>query len=202
MDSDIVATEVYTSHYTGAPHSLSALVYALDGAVLMVAEPSAVLHLADKHIVYRYIRINEMGQAAPIAYNDLDYSPREREKSRTFLDPVGNRPVYAGLRDTAAKTYPSAISTFLSEELANKLMTDDVRNRTIAKVIAGQTDENDVSVNNVVFTSLGKGADRQVNHVYSGAAIIDRLQSLLPPAIATKGTLADHSRRSISTRTK
>jgi type IV secretion system protein VirB5 len=47
-----------------------------------------------------------------------------------------------------------------------------VKNRTIAKVIAGQIEENDLSVNNVVFTSLGKERIGK-SPVYSGTAIVD-----------------------------
>ena len=165
-DMDIVATEVYTSHYNER-RIMRAVIYALTAVVLVQAV--GLLHLADKHIVYRYIRINEMGQAAPISYNDLDYSPREGE-IRTFLTEWATDR-YARLRDTVAKTYPRNFY-FLSDDLASRLMTDDVRNRTIAKVIAGQTDENDLTVNNIVFTSLGK--ERIGNTpVYSGTAIVD-----------------------------
>lgn len=120
-EMDIVATEVYTSHYNER-RIMRAVIYALAAVVLVQAV--GLLHLADKHIVYRYIRINEMGQAAPISYNDLDYSPREGE-IRTFLTEWATDR-YARLRDTVAKTYPRNFY-FLSDELANRLMTDDVR---------------------------------------------------------------------------
>jgi type IV secretion system protein VirB5 len=165
-DIDIVATEVYTSHYNER-RIMRAVIYTLAAVVLVQA--AGLLHLADKHIVYRYIRINEMGQAAPISYNDLDYSPREGE-IRTFLTEWA-MDRYARLRDTVAKTYPRNFY-FLSDDLANRLMTDDVRNRTIAKIIAGQIDENDLTVNNVVFTSLGRERIGSAP-VYSGTAIID-----------------------------
>lgn len=165
-EADLVATEVYTSHYNER-RIMRGIIYAL--AVVVLVQAVGLLHLADKHVVYRYIRINEMGQAAPISYNDLDYSPREGE-IRTFLTEWATDR-YARLRDTVAKTYPRNFF-FLNDELANRLMTEDVRNRTIAKIIAGQIDENDVTVNNVVFTSLGK--ERIGNSpVYSGTAIID-----------------------------
>ena len=165
-DIDIVATEVYTSHYNER-RIMRAVIYAL--AAVVVVQAAGLLHLADKHIVYRYIRINEMGQAAPISYNDLDYSPREGE-IRTFLTEWA-MDRYARLRDTVAKTYPRNFY-FLSDDLANRLMTDDVRNRTIAKIIAGQIDESDLTVNNVLFTSLGKERIGSTP-VYSGTAIID-----------------------------
>ena len=177
-DADVVATEVYTSHYNER-RIMRAIIYSL--AVVVLIQAVGLLHLADKHIVYRYIRINEIGQAAPISYNDLDYSPREGE-IRTFLTEWATDR-YARLRDTVAKSYPRNFY-FLNEELANRLMTDDVRNRTIAKIIAGQIDENDLTVNNVVFTSLGK--ERIGNSpVYSGTAIIDCIK-IFPTGVPRK----------------
>ena len=167
--ADITATEIYTSHYTER-RILRTVVYSLAAVVLL--QTFGLFHLADKRIVYRYIRINEIGQAAPIAYNDLDYSPREGE-IRTFLTEWATDR-YTRLRDTVGKAYPRNFF-FLSDQLANRLMTEDVRNRTIAKVITGQTDENDVSINNVVFTSLGK--ERIGNQaVYTGTAIVDMVK--------------------------
>lgn len=164
--ADVTATEIYTSHYTER-RTLRAVIYSLAAVVLI--QTIGLFHLADKRTVYRYIRINEMGQAAPISYNDLDYSPREGE-IRTFLTEWATDR-YTRLRDTVGKTYPRNFY-FLNDQLANHIMTDDVRNRTIAKVIAGQTEENDVSVNNVVFTSLGK--EKIGNQpVYTGTAIVD-----------------------------
>lgn len=166
VEADVVATEVYTSHYNER-RVMRVTIYALAAVVLVQA--IGLLHLANRHIVYRYIRINDMGQAAPISYNDLDYSPREGE-IRTFLTEWA-MDRYARLRDTAAKTYPRNFY-FLSDELANRLMSEDARNRTIAKIIAGQIDENDLTVNSVAFTSLGKERIGTAP-VYSGSAIID-----------------------------
>ncbi len=176
--ADIVATEVYTSHYSER-RIMRALIYALAAVVML--ETFGLLHLADKRLVYRYIRINEIGQAAPISYNDLDYSPREGE-IRTFLTEWATDR-YARLRDTVSKTYPRNFF-FLSDQLANQLMTDDVRNHTIAKVIAGQIDENDLTVNNVVFTSLGKERIGKAA-MYAGTAIIDCLK-LFPGGVPRK----------------
>lgn len=167
--ADIAATEIYTAHYAER-RILRGMIYTLTAAVVVLT--LSVMNLADKKVVYRYIRVNEVGQAAPIAYNDLDYSPREGE-IRTFLTEWATYR-YARLRDTVAKTY-SRNFFFLNDQLANRLMTDDVRNRTIAKVIAGQTEENDVTVNNVIFTALGK--ERIGNQpLYSGTALVDLLK--------------------------
>lgn len=174
-DADVVATEVYTSHYNER-RIMRAIIYAL--AAVVIVQAVGLFHLADRHIVYRYIRINEMGQATPISYNDLDYSPREGE-IRTFLTQWA-MDRYARLRDTVARTYPRNFY-FLSDDLANRLMAEDVKSRTIAKIIAGQIDENDLTVNNVVFTSLGKQRIGKAP-VYSGTAIIDCFKTFSAPA--------------------
>lgn len=163
---DIAATELYTTHYHER-RILRTTVYVLGAIVLF--QSLALVKLGNKPLVYRYIRINEIGQAAPISYNDLDYSPREGE-IRTFLTNWATSR-YARLRSTVAKTYPPNFY-FLSDQLANALMSDDLKNRTIAKIIAGQEEENDVSINNVMFTDLSRERLGKAN-LYTGIAIID-----------------------------
>ena len=134
----------------------------------------------------RYIRIDEAGRAMPIAYNDLDYSPREGE-IRTFLTDWATLPLHAHGRHHGED---------LSEELllperspSPILMSDDLKNRTVALVAAGQTEENDVQINNVTFTSLGKERIRNAP-AYTGTAIIDLFKIFAATNPAASRTLA------------
>ena len=51
-------------------------------------------------------------------------------------------------------------------------MSADLKNHTVAKVAAGGVEENDVQINNVTFTSLGRERIRNVP-INTGTAIID-----------------------------
>jgi len=163
---DITGTEVYTSHYT--ERRVLRLATSVLGVIAAV-QTAAIVHLANKPPVTHYVRINEISRATAIAYNDLTYTPREGE-IRTFLtDWASYR--YTMLRDSVTKNYHRNYY-FIQDHLATQLMAADVKERTIAKVSAGRTDENDVQINNVTFTALGK---ERINNVplYTGGAIID-----------------------------
>jgi len=164
--TDFTGSEIYSTHYHER-RILRSSVFVL-GAV-SVALAGSVVHLATRPLIYRYIRIDEAGRATPITYNDLDYSPREAE-IRTFLTDWATFR-YSMLRNSVAKTYPRNYY-FLQDAIATKLMQADSSSGAIAKVITGQTQENDVQVNNVTFTTLGH---EQIGRtpMYSGGAIID-----------------------------
>jgi type IV secretion system protein VirB5 len=163
---DITGTEVYTAHYT--ERRVLRLATSVLGVIAAI-QTGAIVHLANKPPVTHYVRINEISRATAIAYNDLSYSPREGE-IRTFLTDWATYR-YSMLRDSVGKNYHRNYY-FIQDHLANQLMADDLKNRTVAKVVAGRIDENDVQINNVTFTSLGK---ERINNVpvYTGGAIID-----------------------------
>src|SRR5689334_12810412 len=83
---DHVGNEVYASHY--AERKMYRFVVATL-AVLLAISLFGDISLAKRKIVYRYIRIDEMGRAQAIQYNDLNYSPREGE-IRTYLTDWAN----------------------------------------------------------------------------------------------------------------
>jgi type IV secretion system protein VirB5 len=164
--ADFTGSEIYSTHYHER-RILRSTVFVL--GALLLALGGAVVHLATRPVIYRYIRIDEAGRATPITDNDLDYSPREAE-IRTFLTDWATFR-YSMLRNSVAKTYARNYY-FLQDGLAGKLMQLDSSTGTIAKVITGQAAENDVQVNNVTFTTLGR---EQIGRtpIYTGEAIID-----------------------------
>ena len=44
--------------------------------VALLSSIGIVAFLANRKLVYRYVRIDDVGRATAIAYNDLSYSPR------------------------------------------------------------------------------------------------------------------------------
>lgn len=164
--SDHVGTEIYTAHYSERRNLRLALIAVTAISACLTV---AVVQLASRPVVNRYIRIDDAGRAMPIAYNDLNYSPREGE-IRTFLSEWATFR-YTMLSGTVAKMYPKNYF-FLNDPLAVTLMQADIKARTVANVIAGRAEENDVQINNVTFTSLGKERIKNTP-AYTGTAIID-----------------------------
>jgi type IV secretion system protein VirB5 len=146
--TDEIANEVYASQY--AERKMSRFVIGSLSALLLGCF-GAIVSLAHKPVVNRYIRIDEMGRAQAIAYTDLNYTPREGEV-RTYLTDWANYR-YTISRDTIAKKYPLNYY-FLSQQLSSQLMNEDNQNHTISQVMAGQVEQSDVEVRNVTITSM------------------------------------------------
>ena len=145
---DQVGNEVYASHDA----ERKAYRFALAAVtVLLGCSVLGNISLAKRKIVYRYIRIDEMGRAQAIQYNDLNYSPREGE-IRTYLTDWANYR-YTINRETIAKKYPLNYY-FLSQPLASQLMGEDNQNHLVSQVMSGKIEQSDVDVRDVTITSM------------------------------------------------
>ena len=131
--TDQIANEVYASQY--AERKTSRFVIGTL-SVLLLGSFGAIVSLAHKPMVNRYIRIDEMGRAQAIQYTDLNYSPREGEV-RTYLTDWANYR-YTISRDTIAKKYPLNYY-FLSQQLSTQLMSDDNRDHLISRSAWGRS---------------------------------------------------------------
>lgn len=170
--TDAIANEVYASHYAERKTSRF-LIGTL--SVLLLGSFGAIVTLAHKPTVNRYIRIDEMGRAQAIQYTDLNYSPREGEV-RTYLTDWANYR-YTLNRDTVAKKYPLNYY-FLSQTLSSQLMGEDNQNHTISQVMAGQVEQSDVDVRNVTITSMAEEMVQGVRMAKGTALVnIDKLYS-------------------------
>jgi type IV secretion system protein VirB5 len=145
---DHIGNEVYASHYAERK-AYRFVVAAL--TVLLVCSVLGNISLAKRKIVYRYIRIDEMGRAQAIQYSDLNYSPREGE-IRTYLTDWANYR-YTINRETIAKKYPLNYY-FLSQPLASQLMAEDNQNHLVSQVMSGRVEQSDVDVRDVTITSM------------------------------------------------
>lgn len=148
--ADEIGNEVYASHY--AERKAYRLILGC-GTVLLLGSMGLNFALARRPAVNRYIRIDEMGRAQAIQYNDLSYSPREGEIRTYLADWASFR--YTVSRDTIAKKYPLNYY-FLSQVLASQLMTEDNQNHLVSQVVGGQIEQSDVEVKNVTITSMSQ----------------------------------------------
>ena len=170
--TDAIANEVYASHYAERKTSRF-LIGTL--SLLLLGSFGAIVSLAHKPTLNRYIRIDEMGRAQAIQYTDLNYSPREGEV-RTYLTDWANYR-YTLNRDTVAKKYPLNYY-FLSQTLSSQLMGEDNQNHTISQVMAGQVEQSDVDVRNVTITSMAEEMVQGVRMARGTALVnIDKLYS-------------------------
>ncbi|NYF54114.1 VirB8/TrbF family protein [Tunturiibacter gelidoferens] len=166
IQADEVANQVYAAHYSErrtariAIGTLTLLSLVLTGAVVLIANRPALT---------RYVRIDDAGRAQAIQYSDLNYSPREGEIRTYITDWLNYR--HTINRETIAKKYPMNYY-FLSSQLASQLINDDNNNHLSSQVLAGQMEQSDVQVNNVTITSMTQ--ERIANAIVSrGTALIN-----------------------------
>lgn len=148
--TDEIANEKYVGLY--AERKLSRLVIATESALLLGCF-AVIVSLAQRPVVNRYVRIDEMSRAQAIQYSDLNYSPREGEV-RTYLTDWANYR-YTINRETISKTYPMNYY-FLSTQLSNQYMADDNAAHLVSQVLANQIEQSDVEIDGVTITSMSQ----------------------------------------------
>ncbi len=92
---DHVGNEVYASHYAERKMGRFIIVTL---AVLLTCSVLGNISLAKRKLVYSYVRIDDMGRATAIAYNDLNYSAARR-RDPDVSDRLGQLPVHDQPRD-------------------------------------------------------------------------------------------------------
>ena len=145
------------------------------GSAALLGSFLTIGYLASRPQITRYVRIDEMGRAQAIEYNDLSYTPREGE-IRTYLTDWANYR-YTLNRDTVGKKYPLNYY-FLSSTLSSQLMARDNREHLVTRVMSGQVDQGEVEVRNVAITSMNTEAVQGMALARGTAAIsMDRIYS-------------------------
>jgi hypothetical protein len=142
--------------------------------LLAICVPT-LIHLANKtaHPITRWIRIDPMGLAQTIQYNDLNYTPQTVEVKRYLLHWVQSS--YARQQETVLTTYPERFY-FMASDLVSSTQAKDLQDQTIAAVKAGRIPGNTLKDVSVVFRSFvtkgstAKGtADIYFTKVFGGA---------------------------------
>ena len=169
---DHIGNEVYASHYSERKTS-KFVIFVL--SVLLVLSVIGNVSLSRRKVATRYIRIDDMGRAQAIQYNDLNYTPREGE-IRTYLTDWANYR-YTINRETVAKKYPLNYY-FLSQPLATQLMSEDSKNHFVSQVIGGAIEQGDVAVTGVTITAMSQETVQGTAYAKGTALVnIDKLYS-------------------------
>ncbi|MGH9159870.1 MAG: VirB8/TrbF family protein [Vicinamibacteraceae bacterium] len=97
------------------------------------------------------IRIDEVGRATAVQYDALTYRPREPELKYFLTQFVTMH--YARRRATIKDTYPQSL-LFLEPSLAEGLIAQANKTRSIEQFLVGTGDEIDIDVKNVTLAEL------------------------------------------------
>lgn len=148
VEADKIANQVYSAQYSERSMAKVAI-GALAGLSLVLG--AGLVIVSHRPAITRYVRIDDVGRAQAIQYNDLTYSPREGEIRTYLTDWISYR--HTINRETMAKKYPMNYY-FLSAPLATQLISQDNANHLITEVTSGQMEQSEVEVVNVTITSM------------------------------------------------
>ncbi|HXF13280.1 MAG TPA: VirB8/TrbF family protein [Terriglobales bacterium] len=145
-----------------------------------VALTAVVVILATRKPDIRYIRIDAVGHAAAIAYNDFDYTPQDAE-IRHFLWAWATY-YYSRQRDDIREDYHKNYY-FLSDDLAGRYEQRDLRSHLVAAIYTGQEPENTAHINDINFSSLNTFPAAKGGPVAQGQAVIDITLTYSPDSV-------------------
>jgi type IV secretory pathway TrbF-like protein len=97
------------------------------------------------------IRINDLGRAEAVSYNDLEYHPQEAEIKYFLIQFVEQH--YGRMRATLKENYARSLY-FLDGRLADALIEANKKSNTIEGFLAGQSEEIEIRVKNVSIEDL------------------------------------------------
>src|SRR5262245_38871468 len=103
------------------------------------------------HLKPLVIRINEVGRAEAVTYNSFAYQPHEAEIRYFLMDFVQRH--YSRQRATVRENYARSLY-YLDGRLAEQIISENKKNKTIEAFLSGQSDEIEVSVSNVAIEDL------------------------------------------------
>jgi hypothetical protein len=103
--------------------------------------------------IIRWIRINSIGEAAPIQYSDLNYTPQDSE-IRHFLDSWAHLR-YSRMRNSIVKNNRNSYY-FIEGNYAGLLQRQEQVSHEIVDVVRGALPESDVNVKHVQITTRNK----------------------------------------------
>jgi type IV secretory pathway TrbF-like protein len=103
------------------------------------------------HLKPLVIRINEVGRADAVTYNSFAYQPHEAEIRYFLMDFVQRH--YSRQRATVRENYARSLY-YLDGRLAERIISENKKNKIIEAFLSGQSDEIEVSVSNVAIEDL------------------------------------------------
>ena len=131
--------------------ALKAVVVLLAGAIAALSFALVRTSSAAAHVKPLVIRVNEVGRADALAYEDFNYKPQAPE-IRYFLTQF-TVDYYSRNHKTVAQRYVEALY-FLDRPLFSAIDARDRRSQWLPKFLRSSDDDMEVVVNNVVIEEL------------------------------------------------
>jgi type IV secretion system protein VirB5 len=128
---------------------ISVLCLAVVAIVLLVVNVG--MYQAFHHLKPLVIRINEVGRAEAATYDSFAYQPHEAEVRYFLMDFVQRH--YSRQRATVRENYARSLY-YLDGKLAEGIIDENKKNKTIEAFLRDRSEEIEVRVNNVAIEDL------------------------------------------------
>jgi type IV secretion system protein VirB5 len=133
---ELVAARLYAKR-------ISRTVFWFQGLVILVLG-LGVFGLAMRPAKRIYIKLDEVGRATPVRYNDMEHYTPDAAVAKNYLTDWAQYR-FGRLRATVLKTFPKNY-LFLEAKYGVQVRDRDAKANVIANVLAGREPENDVTI--------------------------------------------------------
>jgi type IV secretion system protein VirB5 len=123
-------------------------------SILLVLFSLIIYGLATRPAKRVYVKIDQLGRATPVKYQDLEHYTPDAAVAKNYLSDWATFR-FGRLRATVLKTFPKNY-LFLDSKYGQQIKDRDQKDNVIANVIAGRDPENDVTILSTNLTSFGK----------------------------------------------
>ncbi len=130
---------------------LKIAVLALSAVIVGLAVLNIETYQAFKYVKPLVIRINDVGRAEALRYDDFAYQPQEGEIRYFLIDFIQRH--YSRMRATLRDNYARSLF-FLDGRLADALIEANKKTNAIETFLSGSTEEIEVKVTNVSIQDL------------------------------------------------
>jgi len=123
-------------------------------SILLVLFGLCIYGLATRPTKRVYIKLDQLGRATPVKYQDLEHYTPDAAVAKNYLSDWATFR-FGRLRATVLKTFPKNY-LFLDSKYGQQIKDRDQKDNVIANIIAGRDPENDVTILATNLTSFGK----------------------------------------------
>jgi type IV secretion system protein VirB5 len=151
IQQDEVAEEVFAARQYAKRLTRTVV---MGQSILLVLFGLCIYGLATRPAKRVYIKLDQLGRATPVQYQDLEHYTPDAAVTKNYLSDWATFR-FSRLRATVLKTFPKNY-LFLDAKYGQQIKDQDQRKNVVANVLAGREPEDDVTILSTNLTSFGK----------------------------------------------
>lgn len=151
IQQDAIAEEVFAARLYARRLTRTVVIAQ---SIVIVLFACSLITLATRPAKRIYIKLDDLGRATPIRYQDLEHYTPDAAVAKSYLSDWAKFR-FGRLQATVLKTFPKNY-LFLEAKYGQQIKDRDQHDNVVANIIAGHEPENDVVILSTNLTSFGK----------------------------------------------